>query len=170
MDYFLTSTHLGFRRWREQDLPLAMELWGDPEVSAYIGGPFTEKMVHSRIVQEIAQEQALGLQYWPFFLLDGNRHAGCAGLRPYRTKERLYELGIHLRRAYWGLGLAMEAARLVIDYGFGTLGAAALFAGHHPNNEASRRLLLKLGFVRTHEERYAPTGLLHPSYLLCRTH
>jgi hypothetical protein len=26
--------------------------------------------------------------------------------------------------------------------------------------------LLKLGFVRTHEELYPPTGLLHPSYWL----
>ena len=169
MDYFLTSTRLGFRSWREQDLPLAMELWGDAEVTAYIGGPFTAEMVRSRLRQEVKQEQETGVQYWPFFLLDGNRHAGCAGLRPYRMEERVYELGIHLRRAYWGQGFAKEAARSVIDYGFGTLGAAALFAGHHPRNEASRRLLLKLGFVYTHEELYTPTGLLHPSYLLRKT-
>lgn len=169
MDYFLTSKRLGFRRWREEDFPLAMELWGDREVTAYIGGPFTEKMVRSRLRQEIKQEQETGLQYWPLFLLDGNRHTGCAGLRPYRLEDRVYELGIHLRRDYWGKGLAMEAARSVIGYGFGTLGATALFAGHHPRNEASRQLLLKLGFVHTHEELYKPTGLLHPSYLLRRS-
>lgn len=126
-------------------------------------------MVPSRLQQEIKQEQETGLQSWPFFLLDGNGHAGCAGLRPSRAEERVYELGIHLRRTDWGKGLAKEAARAVIDYGFGTLGATALFAGHHPRNEASRRLLLKLGFVHTHEELYKPTGLLHPSYLLRRT-
>ena len=125
MDYFLTSTRLGFRRWREQDLPLTMELWGDPDVTAYIGGPFTAEMVRSRLLQEIEQEQEMGLQYWPFFLLEGNRHAGCAGLRPYRMEERVYELGIHLRGAYWGQGLAKEAGCLVIDYSFGTLGAKA---------------------------------------------
>lgn len=168
-DYFLASRLVGFRRWRERDLPLAMELWGDPEVTAYIGGPFTEERVRSRLAHEIAQEQEFGVQYWPFFLLGGNRHAGCAGLRPYRVEERIYEFGIHLRSAYWGRGLAEEAARLVIDYGFVTLGAAALFAGHHPQNEASRRLLLKLGFVHTHEELYPPTGLLHPSYILRQT-
>jgi [ribosomal protein S5]-alanine N-acetyltransferase len=140
MEYFLTTTRLGFRRWSEPDLPLAMELWGDPQVSAYIGGPFTAEMVRSRLQQEIRREQEMSLQYWPFLLLDGNRHAGCAGLRPYRMEERVYELGTHLRRAYWGQGLAKEAARSIIDYGFGTLGARALFAGHHPRNEASRRL------------------------------
>ena len=169
MDYFLRSTLLGFRHWGEEDLPLAMGLWGDPEVTAYIGGPFTEEIVRSRLLQEIKQGQETGLQYWPFFLLDGNGHTGCAGLRPYRMEHRVYEVGIHLPRAYWGQGLAKEAARVVIDYGFGTLDASALFAGHHPRNEASRRLLLKLGFVHTHEELYKPTGLLHPSYLLRRT-
>ena len=104
MDYFLNSTRIGFRRWREQDLPLTMELWGDPDVTAYIGGPFTAEMVRSRLIQEIEQEQETGLQYWPFFLLEGNRHAGCAGLRPYRMEERVYELGIHLRGAQLGAG------------------------------------------------------------------
>jgi hypothetical protein len=42
----------------------------------------------------------------------------------------------------------------VIDHAFRGLGAQARFAGHHAANDASRRLLLKLGFVRTHEELY----------------
>jgi hypothetical protein len=37
-----------------------------------------------------------------------------------------------------------------------------------PGNVASRRLLERLGFVYTHEEFYAPTGLEHPSYLFAR--
>ncbi|HUJ29643.1 MAG TPA: GNAT family N-acetyltransferase, partial [Candidatus Acidoferrum sp.] len=101
--------------------------------------------------------------------LDGGEHVGCAGLRPYRVEERVFELGFHLRRAFWGQGLATEAARAAIEYGFRALRAEALFAGHHPRNEASRELLLKLGFVRTGEELYPPTGLMHPSYLMRRT-
>lgn len=169
MDYFLTSAHLGFRCWTDQDLPLAMELWGDPEVTALIGGPFTPAMVRARLTEEIAHMQECGLQYWPVFLLDGNRHVGCAGLRPRCGQTRVYELGVHLRRAFWKRGLAKESTHAVIDYGFGVLGAETLFAGHHPANEASRQLLLKLGFVPTHEELYPPTGLMHPSYLLRKT-
>jgi ribosomal-protein-alanine N-acetyltransferase len=166
MDYFLTSARLGFRCWRDEDLPLAMDLWGDPQVTALFGGPFTPEAVRARLAKEIAQMQECGLQYWPIFLLDGNQHVGCAGLRPYRVEERVYELGVHLRLSFWKQGLASEAARAAMDYGFGTLGATALFAGHHPRNEASRQLLSRLGFVRTHEELYAPTGLMHPSYIL----
>ena len=165
-DFFLTSAHLGFRCWTEEDLPLAIELWGDPDVSGFIGGPFTEEMVRSRLSKEIAQRKESGLQYWPVFLLDGGEHVGCLGLRPYRPEHRVYELGFHLRRKFWGRGLGEEGARVAIAYAFGALRAEALFAGHHPANESSKRLLLKLGFVYTHEELYPPTKLMHLSYLL----
>jgi RimJ/RimL family protein N-acetyltransferase len=166
MGYFLTSKHLGFRCWKEEDLPLAMAIWGDAEVTALIGGPFTAETVSARLAREITELKDRGIQYWPVFLLDGDRHAGCVGFRPYGKQERVYELGFHFRRAFWGQGLAAEAARAVISYGFGTLGAEALFAGHHPLNEASRRVLLKLGFIYAGTELYQPTGLMHPNYWL----
>jgi [ribosomal protein S5]-alanine N-acetyltransferase len=168
MKYFLTSRRLGFRCWTDGDLQLATELWGDPAVTALIGGPFTEQMVRARLAKEISQMRERGVQYWPIFRLDSGQHVGCAGLQPYRSKQRVYELGIHLRRAFWRQGLAQEAAQACIDYAFRVLSAEALFAGHHPANEASRQLLLRLGFVRSHEELYPPTGLMHPSYWLAR--
>jgi RimJ/RimL family protein N-acetyltransferase len=167
MNYFLTSSRLGFRCWSDEDLPLAIELWGDPAVTAFIGGPFSPEAVRARLAQEIAQRQQCGLQYWPVFLLDGNRFAGCAGLRPYRNQQRIFELGIHLRPDFWGNGLATEAARALIDHGFQTLGAESLVAGHHPLNQSSRHVLLKLGFVYTNTVLYPPTGLQHPMYQLC---
>jgi [ribosomal protein S5]-alanine N-acetyltransferase len=166
MDYFLQSARLGFRCWSVKDLALATELWGDPDVTALIGGPFTPEMVGARLAAEIAQMQESGVQYWPVFLRENDRHAGCAGLRPHGIERGVYELGVHLRREFWRQGLAHEASGAVIDYAFGTLGAKALFAGHHPANHSSQRLLRKLGFVYTHEELYPPTGLMHPSYLL----
>jgi len=108
------------------------------------------------------------VQYWPIFLLSTGEHVGCGGLRPYKPEDRIFELGFHLLPAYWGKGLAVEAGRGVIAYAFESLGVKALFAGHHPANAASRRVLEKLGFTFTHEELYPPTGLLHPSYLLTR--
>ena len=166
MDYFLKSHRLGFRCWQREDLPLAMMLWGDPEVSALLGGPFTPEAVLERLAREIAQMHHLGIQYWPIFLLDGDRHAGCAGLRPWGDEPRVYELGFHLRRDFWGQGLATEAARAVIDYAFSTLGAEALMAGHHPRNRASRKVLLKLGFVYVGMQLYPPTGVVEPIYRL----
>jgi RimJ/RimL family protein N-acetyltransferase len=166
MDYFLKSQRLGFRCWQTEDLPLAMKLWGDREVSALLGGPFTPEQIRARLDREIERMQNLGFQYWPIFLLDGGSHAGCAGLQTWRDEPRVYEVGFHLRRAFWGQGLATEAARTVIDYAFGTLGAEALMAGHHPSNRASRKVLLKLGFVYQGMLFYPPTGMVEPIYRL----
>ena len=53
-----------------------------------------------------------------------------------------------------------------IEYGFGRLGAKAIFAGHHPENVASRKVLLKLGFRYTGDEIFPETGILEPTYRL----
>jgi len=165
-DYFLKTRRLGFRWWSAEDLPLAQALWSHPEVTRLIGGPLSLPKVEEKLRQEIAWGETHGVQYWPVFLLTTDEHAGCAGLRPYRPEAQIFELGFHLRRESWGQGLAEEASRAVICHAFETIGAKGLFAGHHPENVASRRVLEKLGFRYTHEEFYLPTGLMHPSYLL----
>ena len=165
---FLRTERIQFRPWSPDDLPLALELWGDPKVTAMIDarGQLSEEQVRERLTREIATMDAHGVQYWPMFLLADGEFVGCCGLRPYKLEEGIYELGVHLRSQYWGRGYAMEACRAVVEYAFQELGAAGLFAGHNPNNERSRRLLEKLGFRYTHDELYPATGLRHPSYVL----
>ncbi|MEW6734121.1 MAG: GNAT family N-acetyltransferase [Acidobacteriota bacterium] len=164
--YFLSTTRLQFRCWRQEDLELALSLWGDTEVTRLIGGPFTYEQIQARLSREILTFEQHRVQYWPIFLLATGEHAGCCGLRPYQPTDDIYELGVHLRKTHWGYGYAQEAAQAVIAYAFNTLGASALFAGHNPANESSRSLLEKLAFQYTHDEFYSPTGLYHPSYLL----
>jgi RimJ/RimL family protein N-acetyltransferase len=53
-----------------------------------------------------------------------------------------------------------------MEYAFDELGAAGLFAGHNPKNDASRPIVEKLGFGYTHDEYYAPTRLYHRSYMI----
>jgi RimJ/RimL family protein N-acetyltransferase len=166
--YFLRSARLGFALWREQDLPLANALWGDPEVTQFIDvrGKLSGGQVNELLSKHIEFQREHGIQYWPIFLLADGEHVGCCGLRPYDPSQRIHELGVHIRSSWWRCGLAEEAATAVIKHAFDNLGTAALFAGHHPNNHASQRLLEKLGFEYTRHEYYAPTGLEHPSYIL----
>lgn len=79
----------------------------------------------------------------------------------------IYEIGFHLLPDYWGQGLASEAANAVIDYAYYSLKVKGMFAGHHPNNKNSARILTKLGFAHSHDEYYEPRGLQHPSYRYC---
>jgi RimJ/RimL family protein N-acetyltransferase len=145
-----------------------MELWGDPLVTRLIDsrGQLSPEAVAERLQREIATFAEFGVQYWPIFLLATHEHLGCCGLRPHDLPAGVYEFGVHIRSRYWGIGYAHESSRAVIDHAFGTLGVKRLFAGHNPKNDASRRLLAKLGFRHTHDELYPPTGLLHPSYTL----
>jgi RimJ/RimL family protein N-acetyltransferase len=166
--YFLVSERIGFRRWRVEDLALALDLWGDPRVMRYIDarGGLSEEQVRERLAREIENEQTFGIQYWPIFSLNQSEHIGCAGLRPYDLVNGIYEFGVHLRPEHWGQGLASEAARAVVDHAFARLHADSLFAGHHPDNRDSQKLLTQLGFKYQRHVFYAPTGLEHPSYLM----
>lgn len=160
--YFMTSKRLGFRRWDEDDLGLAMKLWGDPEVTRFISKKkFTKEQVKERLDRQISSK----VQYWPIFLLKTGEFVGCCGLRPYK---QIYELGFHICSKHWRKGYAFEAASCVIEYAFRKLKAKALFSGHNPKNKASEHLLKKLGFRYTHDEYYEGTGEMHPSYLMER--
>ena len=166
--FFLKSRRLGFRTWTANDLELALGLWGDPQVTRFFDARerLTAEEVQERLKQEMAGQNDNGVQYWPIFLRSTGEHVGCCGLRPYRPPEKVYEIGFHICSRHWGNGYATEAALRVMGYAFKELAVGGLFAGHNPENTASRHLLQKLGFRYTHDEYYAPTGLQHPSYIM----
>lgn len=165
-DFFLTTSRIGFSKWKKDDIQLAALLWGDPAVTRFIcaSGKFNEEDISARLEKEIHNEREYQVQYWPFFELSSGALIGCCGLRPYRGNQ--YEIGFHLRPQFWKKGYATEAATAVIGYAFSVLKAEALFAGHNPNNVASSKVLRKLGFRYIGDEFYRPTGLYHPSYEL----
>ena len=167
------TARLTFRRWFDDDLPLARVLFGDPRVTSFVGGPFDEASVAARLATELANQREHGIAYWPI-LLYGSREIGCCGLKPRPggsgpREGRVYELGFYLLPPYWGQGFAAEAGESVVAYAFDVLGADALFAGHHPENHGSQRALEKIGFRYTHDELYPPTGLEHRGYELLRS-
>lgn len=70
---------------------------------------------------------------------------GAGGLR-YLEKGN-WEIGYWLAPDFWGRGLATEAARALVVFGFEKLGAEALNSGHFTDNPASGRVLEKAGFA-----------------------
>ena len=103
------------RSWQINDLPLAMELWGDPAVTALIDsrGKLSEAQVEERLRVEIERERSHGVQYWALFDHRHGGFVGCGGLRPwvYTPGERNFEVGFHVVKSCWGSGFATEAAR-----------------------------------------------------------
>ena len=143
-----------------------MGLWGDHQVSQLTGGPHTPDHVRERLLLEIATLQNHGIQYWPIFRIIDGAHVGCCGLRPRDQEKSIFELGFQLRRDCWRQGYGREAAQAVIVHAFTVAGANALYAGHHPRNEGSKKILTGLGFRYTHDEFYPPTREMELCYLL----
>ena len=162
--YFLETERIRFSAWTEDDLSLATLLWGVEDVTRYIcaTGRFTKEDIQKRLLLEIDNEQKFGVQYWPIFEKATDELIGCCGLRLFPAEANSYEIGFHLRKKFWGEGYASEAANAVIQRCFASLNK--IFAGHHPQNAGSRKLLLRLGFQYIGDNIYEPTGLYHPSY------
>ncbi len=55
------------------------------------------------------------------------------------------EIGYSLHPAFWGRGIATEAARLLIDFGFRKLHLHRIYATCDPRNTASFKVMEKAG-------------------------
>ena len=156
------------RPWRQEDLESAIQLWGDDKVLEFIDvrDKLTEREVYEKLRQQIQMQQEFEVSYWVLVLKETNEIIGCCGLRPHNLEGKGFELGFHIMAKHWGNGYALESAKGAINYAFRKLKANYLFAGHNPKNAASKKLLYKLGFKYQGDEYYAPTKLMHPSYIL----
>ena len=79
------------------------------------------------------------------FLKAGGEFVGECGLFALADGGDL-ALRYALHRRFWGQGLATEAARAVIDDGFGRLDLARVLSFVEGPNDASHRVAKKLGF------------------------
>ena len=79
------------------------------------------------------------------------------------------EIGYALLPGYWQKEYMAEAARCVIDCGFYSLGIHSIEANVNPENEASIRLLEKMGFTREayFRENYFYNGKFLDSAIYC---
>lgn len=57
-------------------------------------------------------------------------------------------LGYAFSDAYWGHGIATEAAKAVIRHGFQSMGLEIISVVHYPDNLKSARVIEKCGFVK----------------------
>lgn len=125
-----------------------LELFGDPGVVRF--------MSIQRLASEAeAREFIAGIQggflsgtlYQWGIELDGE-FVGTCTLAGIDRQHRRAELGFAVLRRRWGRRVASRALPPVIDFAFGRLGLHRLEADADPRNEASLRVLERLGFRR----------------------
>ena len=86
--------------------------------------------------------------------------AGSLGIRSREFGQG--EIGYVVRSDYWGRGYGTEAARLLLEFGFTTLGLHRIFATCDPRNLASARVLEKIGM--RYEGRLRDTMLIRDGW------
>ena len=129
------------------------DMWGDPETMRYIGdgSGWTREKVDERIERAIKTHRDQGMTFWTVIERANGLVVGQGGLVPIEFNGDEVELGYRLGKAYWGKGYASEIAHASAAHGFGALGLGALVAVCYPENLASRRVLIKTGFVEDGE-------------------
>lgn len=122
---------------------------GDPAVMRYWDWPPQESVDQVRsIIQNHTEEIDSGRTHWWVVATTARGPAiGEVDLSDVDLHHRRAEVGFLFHRAAWGRGYAREAMERVMRYGFGDLGLERLWARFHAGNEASQRLLEKLGFA-----------------------
>jgi RimJ/RimL family protein N-acetyltransferase len=64
------------------------------------------------------------------------------------------EIGWRLAKAHWGIGLAPEGARAVLEYAFGPLGLAEVVSFTSALNQPSIRVMEKIGMSRDPQDDF----------------
>ena len=145
----LETERLLFRHHQESDLEPYCEMESDPIYRS-------PQTVHPRAELERSFREAwmkpkpLGLLATVFKSED--RYIGRCGLYPRRNDANEVVPGegviaFYLARPYWGRGLATEAGRAFVQYGFRQLGLTRIEAGMNVKNLGLIRVVEKLGFV-----------------------
>lgn len=123
---------------------------GDARVATYLGHPPMANRDEAvarieRFERNFREQSAIA---WGMTLKEHGRLIGTCLLWNLNTAHHSAELGYILHPALWGKGIATEAARAAIRYGFERMNLHSIEAQIDPENEASRGLLLKIGFVQ----------------------
>ncbi|GAA4936722.1 GNAT family N-acetyltransferase [Actinoplanes utahensis] len=146
----LVTARTVLRRWREADLDAFAEITAQPEVMRWIGdGRVLDRAGTAErldIYRRHWEEHGFGL--FALVLRESGELAGFTGLAvPTFLPEILpaVEIGWRLGRQHWGQGLATEAATAVVDHARADLGLKRLVSIHQVGNEASARVMIKLG-------------------------
>lgn len=142
----IITERLLLRRPNEGDVGAIVSIVGDWDVArrlARVPHPYGHADAAFFLEQIVPSEWV-----WAITLQGSDTLVGAIGLTP-EEDANTAELGYWLSPAHWGRGIATEAARSVVSYGFVTLGIPCITSGYFEENPGSGRVLEKLGFVET---------------------
>jgi RimJ/RimL family protein N-acetyltransferase len=157
----LETPRLILRRLLPDDLDSLYALYSDQEIRRYFPeGTLTYEETKEELewfLNGHPEHPELGL--WATIHKETHQFIGRCGLLPWTIDQRPeVEVAYLLAKEYWKQGLATEAARGILDYGFKQLGLSRLICMIDPRNLASINVATRIGmaFERAAEDEKGP--------------
>ena len=151
----IRTPRLTLRLFRPEDAPALFTILAEPNIMQYFPNPTTPDMgrVQRLIARQIEGWETRGRSFWAMEWGATGELIGWCGLQ-YLPDTDETEVGYLLAKPWWGQGIATEAARRSVAYGFEQLALAQIIGITHPQNGASQNVLRKAGLSFTGPARY----------------
>ena len=148
----LETERLILRPWSEDDAEDLYAYAKHPDV-----GPHAGWKPHADVAESLKIIRVLFLpnDVWAVILKSSGEIIGSVGLEPDKRRPGIKssELGYALSKVHWGKGIMTEAAKAVIDFGFGAFGLDVIAICTSPQNKRSQSIISKCGFTYEGTER-----------------
>jgi len=149
---YIETERLFLRGWRDEDIEPYARMCADPEVMRFIGdgSTLTRERSGEQVSHFARHWDGRGFGLWALEERGSGAFVGFAGLahqEDWAEGEHKTEVGWRLGREFWGRGLATEAARASVGYGFEALGLERIISIIQLGNAASRRVAMKAGLT-----------------------
>lgn len=156
----LETDRLFVRPWQIGDRPAFKTMSDDPEVMRYVHGgqPYTEQEIDQFIARAGKNLAEHDVCMGALVEKATGRVVGVAGVQPLGQSGDL-EIGWWLAREVWGRGYATEAGEAAMRHVLDTLKRPRVVAIIDPGNDASVRVVTRLGFQ--YDRRYTGAELKH---------
>ncbi len=143
----LSTERLMLRRLGERDAEDMYSYARRADVTEFLlWSPHASLSYTREYLRYVERRYSLGDFYdWAVIDRESGKMIGTCGFARIDTVNRAGELGYVLNPEYRGRGIALEAAREVIRFGFEELGLHRIEARFMEGNEPSRRVMEKLG-------------------------
>jgi [ribosomal protein S5]-alanine N-acetyltransferase len=144
--FLIETDRLLIRPWEPGDEAGFREMVGDPEMMRYISGglPWDEERIAEFQARQRRHLASQGCCMGALVERASGRLAGVCGLQPMRASSEI-EVGWWVAKRLWGRGLATEGGAAALRFGWETLGLRRVLAIAEPENQASLRVMEKLG-------------------------
>ena len=158
----LETARLRLRLFTPADLDQLCEITRNPDVMRYIGygHPLTREETLTNLTMIMNGFRRRGYGRWALERRDTGALIGYCGLSSGNPEVGI-ELAYMLARAEWGKGLALEAGRAALRYGFETLGVQSIAGITLRGNTRSGTVLERLGMMFVRDACYYDFPCVH---------